>query len=125
MFDVATPTPPPIFITSVMASLHSFSSPTNNAISTASFAQLVGKEFLAFLHRMQARKGQSQCFFPTVHAVERLHCIASRTLHQVIQGGNDHYSLLISIELEANIAIVAPRQNLWLGIAIDPLPLFD
>src|SRR5579859_3170369 len=84
MFVVATPAPPPILTTSVIVS---------------SFSQIelvfywmnqsrpvsVGP---ALLHRVEAGEGQPQRLVPTVHAVEGLDSVTSRTLHQVIQRGD-------------------------------------
>src|ERR1700730_12536910 len=104
MSPVATPAPPPILTTSVIVMLH------------ASFPSL---------RRMQAGKGQSQRLVPTVHTIERLHRIAGSTFHQIIQGSDDHKSPLFGIEFKANVTVVAPRQNLWLRIAVDTIALFD
>src|ERR1700694_4425048 len=106
MFVVATPAPPPILTTIVMAKL------------PRSFSPL-------FLNRRQAGKSQTQRFIPAIHAIERLHRISSRAFHQIVQGGDDHHALLIAIKLKADIAVVTPRQNLWFGIAIDAVTLFD
>src|SRR5258708_1303197 len=81
--------------------------------------------FFLALYGVQAWKGQSQRFVPPVHAVERLHCIAGSAFHQVIQGSDDHYALLVRIEFKTNIAIVAPYQNLRFGIAVDAVSFFD
>src|SRR5258706_6406927 len=78
-----------------------------------------------FLYRMQTGKGQSQRFVPTIHAVERLYRVSSGTLHQIIEGRDDDHPLLMGIKLEADIAIIAPRQDLRLGVAVDAIALFD
>src|SRR6266852_7745699 len=98
MVAVATPAPPPIFTTSVM---------------------------IVLLHGMQTRKGQAQGFVPTTHAVECLHCISGSALHQIIQSGDDYHSLLLGVKFEANITIVAPRQNLRFWLAIYTVALLD
>ena len=54
-----------------------------------------------------------------------LYCIAGSAFHQVIQGGNHHYALLVRIEFKADITIVAPRQDLRFRIAVDTVTLFD
>ena len=74
---------------------------------------------------MQAGKGQTQRFIPAIHAIERLHRISSRAFHEIVQGGDHHHALLIAIKLKADIAVVAPRQNLWFGLAVDAVTLFD
>src|SRR5438270_3695129 len=78
-----------------------------------------------FLHRMQTWKGQSQRFVPTIHTVERLYRVSSGTLHQIIEGCDDDHPLLMRIKLEADITIIAARQNLRLGVAVDTIALFD
>src|SRR5579859_8054506 len=103
MRSVATPAPPPIFTTSVIAKFPSIS----------------------WLRRVQAGKGQAQRLVPAVHTIERLHRVSGCPLHQVIESRHHHYPALRFVKLEANIAVVAACQNLRLRIAIDATALFD
>src|SRR2546426_4783137 len=96
--SVATPAPPPIFTTSIM---------------------------IVLLHRVQTRKAQARRLIPTIHTVERLHRVPRGPLHQIIQGCDDHHSLLIDVQLKADVTIVASRQNLWFGVAVHTVTLLD
>jgi len=74
---------------------------------------------------MQAREGQSERLVPAVHAIEHLHAIARRALHQVIQRRHHHHPLLPGVVFKADIAEIAAYQDLRLRIAIDAVALFD
>src|SRR5579875_2320149 len=80
---------------------------------------------MALLYRMQAGEGQAEGFVPAAGAVESLHGVACRALHQVVESGHDHDALLAGIQFKADVAVVAARQDFGFGIAIDPAALFD
>lgn len=74
---------------------------------------------------MQSWKTQAKRFVPTIHAVEGLYCIASRTFHQVIQRGHHDDSLLVDVKLKTHITVVAASENLRLRIAVRATAFLD
>src|SRR5258708_30540702 len=74
---------------------------------------------------METRECQFQRLIPAAHAIERLHSISGSPLHQVVQGSNNHYSLLMSIEFKTDVTIVTSCQNLRLGITVYTVPFFN
>src|SRR5579884_2831198 len=77
-----TPAPPPIFTTRVMLCLLSSD-------------------------RVQAGEGQPQRLVPAATTIERLHGIAGRALHEIVERGQHHHAPLFRVELETDIAVVA------------------
>src|SRR5258707_4129372 len=104
MLSVATPAAPPILITSVI---------------------LCAPLSAPALYWMQAGEAQPQRFIPTVHTVHGLNSVAGRAFDQVVQRRHDHHAALFSVQLKADIAVIAARQDLGFGITVNPLALLD
>src|SRR5579885_659938 len=75
--------------------------------------------------RVQPGKVQPDSFVPAQRCVERLHSVASRAFHQIIERGHNHNTPRTRLNLEADVAVIAADQHLWLRIAINAGALFD
>src|SRR5207245_6057334 len=65
---------------------------------------------------IQARKLEPGPLIPAKAYVERLHGLARRPLHQVVKRAHDYHPPGVWVAFEADVAVVRPRQDLWIGI---------
>ena len=64
---------------------------------------------------MQPRKFETGRLVEAVHDIERLHRLARGTLHQVVDGADDHQTVRIPVALESDVAVVRPTTSFGSG----------
>src|SRR5262247_124137 len=70
--------------------------------------------------RMQAREPEARALFEPEHQVHRLHAVAARPLHEVVDRRHHDDAIRRFVHFEPNVAEVRPCDDLRLRITIEP-----
>src|SRR2546423_14177001 len=75
--------------------------------------------------RIEAREVEPGLLVPAKANIHRLDGLPGGAFHQVVERAHHHHPPRMRVSFEADVAAVRPRQDLRVGVAVDPLRLLD